>query len=113
MNLLGNALKFTEVGCIVISVRSNAVEGDKVPLEIKINDTGIGMSKDFLFNEAFEPFRKRDQHSAGTGVGLNVVSTALAYGLRVQQVLILYSKSRSDASSRTLAVPSRSTANRK
>jgi hypothetical protein len=73
MNLLGNALKFTESGYIEVALRSSLNEDTKASVEIRITDTGIGMCKDFLFQGAFEPFRKRNQHSAGTGVGLNVV----------------------------------------
>lgn len=73
MNLLGNALKFTESGYILLSVRSERAEGSKVPLTLRISDSGIGISRDFLCNDMFEPFRKENQHSAGTGVGLSVV----------------------------------------
>jgi hypothetical protein len=61
MNLLGNAL------------RTHVNQESNGSVEIRITDTGIGMSKDFLFQSAFEPFRKRNQHSSGMGVGLTVV----------------------------------------
>lgn len=77
MNLLGNALKFTESGYILIWLRSNPKDESKVAVTLKINDSGIGMPNDFLFNKAFEPFRKRNQHTAGTGVGLSVVKRIL------------------------------------
>ncbi|KAF1833791.1 hypothetical protein BDW02DRAFT_551737 [Decorospora gaudefroyi] len=73
MNLLGNALKFTETGYVQISLRLSSVEEGQAPMEVRITDTGIGMCKDFLFKGAFEPFRKCNEHSAGTGVGLSVV----------------------------------------
>ncbi|CAO2657602.1 Nn.00g037280.m01.CDS01 [Neocucurbitaria sp. VM-36] len=73
MNILGNALKFTESGYILIWLRSNDADASKASVTLKINDSGVGMSRDFLTNEAFEPFRKYNPHSAGTGVGLNVV----------------------------------------
>ncbi|KAF1942205.1 hypothetical protein EJ02DRAFT_466031 [Clathrospora elynae] len=73
MNLLGNALKFTEAGYILVQVRAEAAQGSEVPVTLDICDSGIGISKDFLYNDLFEPFRKRNQHSAGTGVGLSVV----------------------------------------
>ncbi|KAI8938103.1 hypothetical protein NX059_005772 [Plenodomus lindquistii] len=77
MNLLGNALKFTESGYVMISLRTEQVEGPKIPVTLKISDSGIGISRDFLFNDLFEPFRKQNQHSAGTGVGLSVVKRIL------------------------------------
>lgn len=73
MNLLGNSLKFTESGYVLLSIRSERTEESRVPVTLRISDSGIGISRDFLLNDLFEPFRKRDQHSAGTGVGLSVV----------------------------------------
>lgn len=73
MNLLGNALKFTESGYVHLSLRSERTDSSKVPVTLRLSDSGIGISKEFLYNDAFEPFRKRNPHSAGTGVGLSVV----------------------------------------
>ena len=77
MNLFGNALKFTESGYIEVALGSRDNEEGGSSVEIRITDTGIGMCKDFLFQGAFEPFRKLNQHSSGTGVGLNVVRRIL------------------------------------
>ena len=38
-----------------------------------MQDTGIGISKAFLDNDMFTPFRQQDTHSAGTGLGLSIV----------------------------------------
>ncbi|KAJ4373931.1 hypothetical protein N0V83_002670 [Neocucurbitaria cava] len=73
MNLLGNALKFTESGYILVWLRSHDGDSSHASVTLKINDSGVGMSREFLFNDAFEPFRKYNQYTAGTGVGLNVV----------------------------------------
>ncbi|KAF2856788.1 hypothetical protein T440DRAFT_512793 [Plenodomus tracheiphilus IPT5] len=73
MNMLGNSLKFTESGYVLLSLRSERAEGSKVPVTLRICDSGIGISRNFLLNDLFEPFRKQNQHSAGTGVGLSVV----------------------------------------
>lgn len=43
---------------------------------LQIEDTGVGMSRQFL-QTAFEPFRKQVQHTTGTGVGLSVVKRIL------------------------------------
>jgi len=59
LNLFGNALKFTESGFIHVSLRSEHVYGPNATIILKISDTGIGMSKYFLENSAFEPFRKQ------------------------------------------------------
>jgi hypothetical protein len=40
---------------------------------LEVEDTGIGMSRDFISNDLFVPFRQADSHSAGTGLGLSIV----------------------------------------
>ncbi len=70
INLLGNAIKFTEKG--EVSLRS-AVEGDEIVFEVR--DTGIGIRAEDLEN-IFEPFRQASRgttrHAEGTGLGLSV-----------------------------------------
>ncbi|KAF2636856.1 hypothetical protein P280DRAFT_492817 [Massarina eburnea CBS 473.64] len=75
MNLLGNALKYTESGYIHISLRSapNTDYTDERIVHLTIKDSGRGMSKQFLANKAFEPFQQENSHSSGTGLGLNIV----------------------------------------
>jgi signal transduction histidine kinase len=71
-NLLSNAVKFTPAGGTV-SARSAIVDGQ---LEIRINDTGRGISKDFL-PHVFDMFRQGDPSTtrdvSGIGLGLNLV----------------------------------------
>jgi signal transduction histidine kinase len=76
MNLFGNALKFTESGYVHISVRSENYTDNTGFVVLKISDSGIGMNARFL-EKAFEPFRKQNQYTAGTGVGLSVVRRIL------------------------------------
>jgi signal transduction histidine kinase len=70
-NLLGNAIKFTENGEIIIS----AIENDNM-LEITIEDTGIGIEKEKL-EDIFKSFEQGNISSTkfygGTGLGLNIV----------------------------------------
>lgn len=40
---------------------------------LRVEDTGIGMSKDFISHDVFVPFCQADHHSAGTGLGLSIV----------------------------------------
>jgi PAS domain S-box-containing protein len=74
LNLLGNAVKFTERGCV--SVRAG-VEGkaDARSLTIAVADTGIGIAKDRQA-AVLEPFVQADQSTAsrfgGTGLGLAI-----------------------------------------
>lgn len=71
MNLLGNALKFTSNGSIVVSVRTNADRD----LEIAVEDTGIGMSKDAK-ERIFDAFSQAEVSTSrkfgGTGLGLTI-----------------------------------------
>jgi signal transduction histidine kinase len=76
MNLFGNALKFTDSGYVHISVRSEIHSESKGAIVLRISDSGVGMTPRFL-EKAFEPFRKQNQHTSGTGVGLSVVKRIL------------------------------------
>ena len=71
-NLLSNAVKFTPAGGTV-SARSTIVDGQ---LEIRIADTGRGISNDFL-PHVFDMFRQGDPSTtrdvSGIGLGLNLV----------------------------------------
>ena len=70
-NLLGNALKFTEKGCIEISAKELEDE-----IEFVVSDTGIGISKDDL-PKAFSKFQQFGRIDSagekGTGLGLSIV----------------------------------------
>ena len=70
INLLGNAIKFTSGGAIVLRAR-----GDADTLELDVADTGIGIPAHML-SEIFEPFTQVDSSSTrryeGSGLGLAV-----------------------------------------
>jgi two-component system sensor histidine kinase/response regulator len=74
-NLVGNAIKFTERGEVVIEVLAPVVEPDEVELEVVIRDTGIGIPKDKV-QEIFNPFTQADASTTrkygGTGLGLSI-----------------------------------------
>ncbi len=77
LNLLGNALKFTDKGTIKLSAKIIAVDDhhSKVDLLIEISDTGIGIAQDQL-NTIFNPFEQQEgqDHNLykGTGLGLAI-----------------------------------------
>ncbi len=69
INLVGNAIKFTETGSVSVSITPQG--NDQFYFEVK--DSGIGISKDHL-NSIFEPFRQidNDYSLGGTGLGLAI-----------------------------------------
>lgn len=70
VNLIGNALKFTEKGHIRISL----IDGESA-VECSVSDTGMGIASEDLPKvfDKFEQFgRKRDSHHKGTGLGLAI-----------------------------------------
>ena len=75
-NLVGNAIKFTEMGEVSIEVKEESIENyEQKTLLFKITDTGIGISpeKQLLL---FQPFSQADSSTArqfgGTGLGLSI-----------------------------------------
>jgi len=75
INLLGNALKFTEKGSIRISTHLVESDPEFALVRIEVSDTGIGISRDRQ-RKIFEPFVQADnvttrQHG-GTGLGLTI-----------------------------------------
>ena len=75
-NLVGNALKFTHEGHVLINV-TGAVTNQMANLIIDVSDTGIGIEEDQL-SKVFEKFRQVDGSSTreyeGTGLGLTIAS---------------------------------------
>ncbi|NTJ43055.1 response regulator [Agrobacterium larrymoorei] len=74
-NLIGNAIKFTEIGHILITLSSEVVDGAEMLLTLKVEDTGIGIPKEKL-DTIFEKFSQVDGSSTrrheGTGLGLAI-----------------------------------------
>ncbi len=102
INLVGNAVKFTEAGEVTLRGRFDSDASGN--LEIEISDTGIGMSKEQL-ERLFEPFVQADgsmtRRFGGTGLGLTIsrkLARLLGGDIRVES-------RQGDGSSFTLALP--------
>jgi PAS domain S-box-containing protein len=74
LNLMSNAVKFTENGRVSLSV-TVAHAGDDDLLEFTVSDTGIGIAREQR-EQLFEPFRQADESTTrrygGTGLGLSI-----------------------------------------
>ncbi len=76
INLIANAIKFTDQGEVVVSVDRNCVPDDPLCLKFSVRDTGIGIAKDKL-PLLFAAFAQADSSTArkygGSGLGLAIV----------------------------------------
>jgi len=76
INLIGNAVKFTEKGHIEVKFICQHEAVDQVDLRIEVNDTGIGIKPEAI-NDLFQPFVQADgtttRKYGGTGLGLSIV----------------------------------------
>lgn len=74
LNIVGNAIKFTERGCICLSVEGQR-EQDGWMLRMEVRDTGIGIKEEDL-NKLFSSFSQvdtvRNRGIEGTGLGLSI-----------------------------------------
>lgn len=80
INILTNAVKYTEKGTVWLRVRSR-VSGEKVVLCFEVEDTGIGIKKEDLPKLAAEFERievDRNRHIEGTGLGMSITVQLLA-----------------------------------
>jgi two-component system, sensor histidine kinase and response regulator len=91
-NLIGNAVKFTEKGEVVVDVRPAHREGAGVAVRFSVQDTGVGLTPEQM-EKIFIPFTQADSSTTrrygGTGLGLSISSQLVELmggGLGVESV---------------------------
>ncbi|NEX19524.1 response regulator [Thiorhodococcus mannitoliphagus] len=75
LNLCSNALKFTEQGEVELSFRATAVSATALTLEVRVRDSGIGMTPEVqahLFQEFSQAESSTTRRFGGTGLGLAI-----------------------------------------
>ncbi len=75
LNLLNNAIKFTDEGKIIVRAELLSRTKENCEIKISVQDSGIGISREVM-NRLFEPFMQADGSTArkfgGTGLGLSI-----------------------------------------
>lgn len=80
MNLLTNAVKYTENGCVTLTIKPNEMTDKNALIYVEVKDTGIGI-KDEDMDRLFESFSRLDEQRnhniEGTGLGMSIVTKLL------------------------------------
>lgn len=79
LNLVNNAIKFTETGGVVVTARSEAVTGEDAEIHFEVIDSGPGIT-DEERRRIFEPFEQGEHASLeGTGLGLTITRRLVGF----------------------------------
>lgn len=80
LNILTNAIKYTEKGSVTFSVYAEPAEGNKTCLKISVADTGIGIRKEdleYLYDTFKRIDEKKNTRIEGSGLGLSITKQLL------------------------------------
>ncbi|CAD7816294.1 Signal transduction histidine-protein kinase BarA [Chryseobacterium aquaeductus] len=82
INLLGNAVKFTEKGEIELKVEKVHIDDENITLRFSVRDTGIGIAKEkqqYIFDAFTQENSSINKRYGGTGLGLTISNNILKY----------------------------------
>lgn len=83
MNIISNSIKFTEAfGSVKVNVsQTQAAQDGYEGFDITVEDTGIGMSEEFIAGDIFKPFERADskfvRKSEGSGIGMSITKSII------------------------------------
>lgn len=95
LNLLTNAVKYTDKGTVTLTIDYSKVDNEKIKLLVSVKDTGKGI-KEADMEKLFVPFErieeKRNRNIEGTGLGMSITKQLLALMDSELQVDSVYGK---------------------
>lgn len=95
LNLLTNAVKYTDKGTVTLTIDYSKVDNEKIKLLVSVKDTGKGI-KEADMEKLFVPFErieeKRNRNIEGTGLGMSITKQLLALMDSKLQVDSVYGK---------------------
>ena len=80
INIVNNAIKYTDSGYVRVKLEVNSIEGDDIELLVSVKDTGQGIkSEDMtrIFNSFSRIDTKKNRYKEGTGLGLSIAKELL------------------------------------
>ena len=81
MNLLTNAVKYTEKGSVTFSMKASGQNGKRIMIDVSVKDTGIGIreeDREKLFRSFERLDEVRNHNIEGTGLGISIVTSLLS-----------------------------------
>lgn len=100
MNIVSNSIKYTEAfGRVHASVKECSDDEDDAFFDIVVEDTGVGMTEEFIQNQMFRPFERAEdryvQKVEGSGIGMSItkrILDAMGAELRIESTVGVGSK---------------------